>query len=144
MELVERGSVAGYFQVMSNELGSVGIVRYMMDKERRPATNWAELKDDNISFFVVPEADRTVPALWLAGERHLATNRVPLRSGLFAMPTNPALSWAADLDVRSQGLCYADGHVEKPTSARLQASAVNALAQYQAATTNTAFRIAIP
>ena len=144
MELVERGSVAPYFQVMSNELGSVRIIRYMLDKERKPATNWSMLQDDNISFFIVPEADRTVPELWLAGNRHLATNRAPLRPGLFTIPANPVLKWTAHLDVRSQGLCYADGHVEKPTSARLQESAVNALSKFQDATTNTSFRLAIP
>ena len=144
MEFVECGSVARYFQVMSNELGSAGNVRYMLDKERKPATNWSMLEDDNISFFIVHEADRTVPELWLAGDRHLATNRVPLRPGLFTMPTNPVLSWTANLDVREQGLCYADGHVEKPTSARLQQSALNALRAYHDATSNSTFRLAIP
>lgn len=144
MELVERGSVARYFQVMSNELGSAGIVRYMLDKERKPVTNWSLLQDDNISFFVVPESDRTIPELWLAGDRHLATNGVPLSPGLFAMPANPAMSWTAKLDVREQGLCYADGHVDKPTSARLQEAAVKALRAYYDATTNSSFRLAIP
>jgi hypothetical protein len=143
-ELIERGSVARYFQVMSNELGSVKLMPYMLDHERKPATNWSVLKDDNISFFVVPEADRTVPELWLVGDRHLATNRVPLRPGLFTMPASPVISWTADLDVREQGLCYADGHVEKPTSGQLQASALNAIAKYRSATTNTSFRLAIP
>lgn len=144
MELVEQGSVARYFQVIADGIGSVGVVRCLEDKERKTAASWEALTDTNISFFIVPEADGTVPNLWLAGDRHLATNRVPLQPGLFTMPSFPSLRWADNLSVWQQNLCYADGHVATPTSAELQASAVHAVVAYQKAATNTSFRLAIP
>jgi competence protein ComGC len=144
MELVELGSVARYFQVMSNELGTVHITRYMLDEERKGATDWATLRDDNISFFIVPEADGKVPELWLAGARHLATNQAPLKPGVLTMPTSSPIGWVDKLDFRQRSLGYADGHVEKPTSDQLRDSAAKALAKYQEATANTFFRLAIP
>jgi competence protein ComGC len=144
MELVEAGSVAGYFQAMSNELGTVRIMKYMLDEERKAATNWAELTDDNISYFIVPEADGKVPELWLAGARNLAANGVPLKPGMFTMPAAPSIGWIDNLDVRQHALCYADGHVEKPTSSQLQRSAANAFIKHLVTTTNDSFRLAIP
>lgn len=144
MEFVERGSVARYFQVISDNIGTAPVVHCMQDEQRKAATNWAMLKDENISFFIVPEADGKVPELWLAGDRHLATNGALLKPGLFTMPATLAISWLNNLDVKQRNLCYADGHVEKPTSSQLQDSAANALIKYQVATTNASFRLVIP
>ena len=95
-ELIEAGSVAGYFQVMSNELGTPRILICWTDRQRTAATNFTSLQNSNISYFVVPEADPNIPMLWLAGDRNLATNNVPLKLGLFTMPTNRVLSWTAE------------------------------------------------
>ena len=143
-ELIEAGSVAGYFQVMSNELGTPKIVACPDDPAHRPAKDFGVLHATNIGFFVVPEADGTVTNLWLAGDRNLATNNVPLKPGWFTMPLNGAVSWTERPQVTYDNLCYADGKVERPSSASLQASAINALLAYRLASTNKSFRIAIP
>ena len=143
-ELIEAGSVAGYFMVMSNELGTPKIVACPDDPAHMPAADFGTLRETNIGYFVVPEAGRAITNLWLSGDRHLATNRVPLKPGLFNMPTKGLVNWSDKLDINHRYLCYADGHVDNPSSTKLESSAINAVKAYREATTNTSFRLVIP
>ena len=159
MELVKSGAVFPHFAVMSNELATPKVLRCWWDLNRHSATNFATLRDSNISYFIVPEAREGLPGTWLLGDRNLATNGVPLKPGLFRMPTDPELNWTTDLHDKKGYLCYADGHVapsddfggrhfrytnEFPLTVRLTDSATNALRAYREATTDTSFRLAIP
>ena len=145
MELVGNGSVYPHFAVMSNELATPRILLCPSDSKRNYATSFGtSLRDANISYFVVPEADETIPELWLSGDRNLATNNTALKSGLFTMPTNRVLGWTAKMHTNQGNLAFADGSVQQLVSAKLQQSATNALRVYYEATTNTSFRLAIP
>jgi hypothetical protein len=144
MELVASGVVFPHFLVMSNELGTPKMVRCPEDEKRSYAANWNALSDANVSYFVVPEADETIPQLWLSGDRNLATNNMPLKPGLFTMPTNRVMSWTAQIHEHRGNLGLADGSVQQPSSAQLQRFANSALRDYYDATTNASFRIAIP
>ena len=140
MELVASGLVFPHFAVMSNELGTPKIIVCPNDAKRTSGTNFATLSDANVSYFVVPEADETIPNLWLSGDRNLATNNVPLKPGLFTMPTNRVVSWTAQMHVNTGNLCFADGRVQQIANAGLHKN----LRAYHKATTNATFRLIIP
>ena len=143
-ELVSSGLVHPHFSVISNELGTPQILRCFSDLARTAATNFTLLHDSNISYFVVPEVDETIPELWLAGDRNLATNNSALNPGLFTMPTNQLMGWTSQLHSNKGNICLADGSVQQYTSAKLQQSATNAIRAYYEATTNATFRLVIP
>ena len=145
MELVASGAVYPHFTVMSNELSTPRILICPTDAKRNYATNFTTaLRDANISYFVVPEASETVPEMWLSGDRNLATNTVPLKRGLFTMPTNRVMSWTAQMHNLNGNICFADGSVQQYSSTRLYQSITNALQAYSVVTNNTSFRLAIP
>ena len=144
MELVASGIVSPHFTAMSNELGTPRLVVCFGDKKRTAAVDFSSLRDANISYFAVPEADETIPELWLSGDRNLATNNVALKPGLFTMPTNHLMGWTSQLHSNHGNICFADGSVQQLSSAKLQQSATNALRAYYEATTNVTFRLLIP
>ena len=150
MEFVASGNVFPHFAVMSNELGTTRIIVCPEDAKRRAGTNFDSLSDSNISFFIAPEASHGIPALWLCGDRNLATNNVLLKPGLFTMPTNRVFSWTTELHVKKGYLCLADGSVQVSDgdgtvlpNVRLQQSVTNTLRAWLA-TTNAPFQLAIP
>jgi len=152
-ELVASGAVYPHFVAISNELGTPKILLCPHDAARLPATNFVSLRDTNISYFVVPEADETIPEMWLSGDRNLATNTVPLKAGLFLMPTNRVMSWTAQLHQHGGNVVFADGSVQQLNSRKLHESATNALGAYYATNAPRAyygtepkvtFRLAIP
>ena len=145
MELVGNGSVAAQFVVLSNELSTPKILLCPWDKQRSMTYTFAtNLTDGNISYFVVPEGDESLPQMWLVGDRNLASNTVPLKAGLFTLKASTPMSWTKDLHKHQGNIGYADASVQQFTSTNLQASATNALHAYYQATTNSSFRIAIP
>jgi hypothetical protein len=143
MELVAAGAVAPHFAVMSNELATPKILT-CPNADNGNAVDFASLQDTNLSYFVVPEADETLPQLWLSGDRNLATNGKALKPGLFTVTTNTALGWTAEQHQHNGNLALADGSVQQTSSARLASSATNALDAYYVATSNTTFRVLRP
>lgn len=144
MEWVSFGQVPPHFAVMSNELNTPLILVCPEDRWRKAAANFGALTAANLSYFMVPEADESLPQLWLAGDRNLATNGKALKPGLFTVRTNAALGWTSELHRHNGNLALADGSVRTFSSAGLAPSATNALAAYFAATSNATFRILLP
>jgi prepilin-type processing-associated H-X9-DG protein len=147
MELVSAGAVFPHFMVMSNELSTPKILCCPTEYEksgRKFAYDFTNLTDNNISYFVAPEADEMLPEMWLCGDRNLATNNTALKPGLFTLTTNSAMQWTSGMHSNHGNICFADGSAQQYANAKLQASATNALRAYFEATTNTTFRIAIP
>ena len=141
MELVASGLVFPHFAAMSNELGTPKIIVCPEDTKRQWGTNFATLTDTNVSYFVVPEADESLPNLILSGDRNLTTNKVALKPGLFTLTTNRVvMGWTSQIHQDAGNIALADGSVQQPSSRRLHEFATNSLA----ATTNSTFRIAIP
>jgi hypothetical protein len=138
MELVSRGSVIPFFTVMSNELGIPNMLVCPADP-RQTGTNWSGLTDTNVSYFVVPEADETMPQMWLCGDRNLATNRVALAPGLFGVPTNRVFSWTSQLHNDQGNVALSDGSVQQFASTKLNPSV-----RAHFAATNVPFRLIIP
>lgn len=145
MEYVISGSVSPHFSVMSNELGTPKIVLCPADAKRTWATNFASLGDSNVSYFAAIEMEDVIPEMWGSGDRNLAAGGQPLKSGLFWMPTNRAMSWTSQIHNNKGNISLADGSVQQYSSAaNLHKSATNALRAYYDATTNGTFRLAIP
>jgi hypothetical protein len=145
MELVGAGTVFPHFKVLSNELGTPKIVICPMDS-RTSATNFA-LSDTNVSYFIAPDADESLPGLWLTGDRNLTVGGAVLKPGLFTMHTNGVMGWGAQLHsdrkVMRGNLCFVDSSVQQFTNASLRQAATNALSAWFAVT-NAPFRLIIP
>ena len=69
------------FRVMSNELNNAAILHCPAD-DRAPSGSFAALNNNNLSYFVGLDADESRPAMFLAGDRNLATNGVDVVPGL--------------------------------------------------------------
>jgi competence protein ComGC len=144
MELVANSVVEPHFVVMSNELATPKILVCPNDVTRNAAANFSSLRDTNLSYFVVPEADEMLPQLWLSGDRNLATNGKALKPGLFTVTTNSALGWTAEQHQHNGNLALADGSVQQFANARLPAFLSATFTAYSGATSNTTFRILLP
>jgi prepilin-type processing-associated H-X9-DG protein len=100
-----------HFQVLSNDLVTPKLLVCPADI-RVPATNFAVLKNENLSFFVSPDAQYSKPNSVLAGDRNLtnywATNATTVR-------LNPGshLRWTHELHRFKGNLLFSDGHVEE-------------------------------
>ena len=144
MEQVTDGLVAPHFQLMSNELATPKILICPQQSKRVAATNFASLQETNLSYFVVPEADESLPQLWLTGDRNLATNRKALKPGLATVTPNTALGWTAEPHQHNGNLTLSDGSVQQFSNARLPAFLSATFTAYSGATSNTTFRILLP
>lgn len=144
MELVAAGVAAPHFVVMSNELSTPKILVCPGDPRRSAATNFPSLNATNLSYFVVPEAEETLPQMWLSGDCSLATNRNALKPGLFTVTKKSALGWTAERHEHGGNLAFADGRVQQFSSSALAKSATQTLEAYSAATSNKTFRIILP
>ena len=106
------------FQIMSNELATPRSLVCPADG-RRPAADFASLRNANVSYFISVDADNATPEAWQAGDRYLEVGRVPLPTGLQTLTTNPALSWGPRAHARAGNLAFADGSIQRSTNAIL-------------------------
>jgi len=96
------------FQVLSNELGTPKILLCHSDK-RSAATNFATLKDENVSYFTGLTANPGQPNSIVAGDWNLTNSA--------ARPTNELgehfnLSWTKQVHEERGNVLFADGRVE--------------------------------
>ena len=109
------------------------------DKAKHEATNYAQLSDDNISYFFNMDAVTNSSSI-LTGERTLETNGKPINSGVFTYTSSMILKWADGFHLSNKkpwgGFSFADGHVQFIRQADL-----NSILQKQPLVTN---RLCIP
>jgi prepilin-type N-terminal cleavage/methylation domain-containing protein/prepilin-type processing-associated H-X9-DG protein len=107
------------------------------DKNRRAATNYNELADKNLSYFLNADFSTNNPIVSiLAGDRNLEADGQPVKPGLFILTTNLNLGWTHELHLTGGNLAFADGHVEFCKSTNL-----NSVVQRQSIVTN---RLSVP
>jgi len=140
MELIATGNVAGCLQVMSNELSTPKILICPQDTVHSFATNFATLKNSNISYFLNPDASEAYPQQIMIGDDNFAIGGVPVKSGLLVLPSNTSISWTAARHGRIGNIGFADGSVSEVTSVGLQ----SALALSTNGTPFMTNRLAIP
>lgn len=119
LEYIATGDVFRHFQLLSNELATTKILACPADK-RQPSPGFTSLSNSNISYFVGVDAEETMPRMILTGDRNIATNGVPIKSGLVLIKSNAVLSWTTEMHVECGNLGIADGSVQKETSLGFQ------------------------
>ncbi len=122
MEFTTGPNVFRHFQVMSNELSSPIVVICPSEEVinlRRPATNFTDFNNSNISYFVGVDATDTNANMVLAGD-HNITNGTPLRNGLLELTAGRSASWTAEMHKEVGNIALADGSVQQESPAGLQ------------------------
>jgi type II secretory pathway pseudopilin PulG len=71
---------------------------------RQPATNFSSLRIENISYFLSLDAKEGMTNAILGGDRNLESGGQPVKSGLFILTTNLALSWTKEMHSKKAGL----------------------------------------
>jgi prepilin-type processing-associated H-X9-DG protein len=96
-----------HFEPLGNFLDSPRLLVCPADT-RLAATNFAALRNANISYFIGEDADYFHPMSILAGDGNLATSRTLLRQA-----TGANLAWTAAQHRFQGNVLFADGHVEE-------------------------------
>jgi prepilin-type processing-associated H-X9-DG protein len=130
------------FREMSNELATPLILACLSDS-RTPATDFATLKNANISYFIGLDADETMPELLLAGDSHLSTGR-PTSNKVLTVQSNDVATWAGNRHQGGGNVALADGSVQQLSSAKLQEAVTNALRLNWETRTNATLHFAMP
>jgi prepilin-type processing-associated H-X9-DG protein len=127
MEMVATGNVVQTFQVMSNELSTPKILICYGDgpnpgdTSRTFATNFSELSNSNISYFVgVDVTNELNPQMILSGDGNFEISGVPAKPGLHSFGTNDPVGWTPVRHDRAGNLGLADGSVQSVTVAGLR------------------------
>jgi prepilin-type N-terminal cleavage/methylation domain-containing protein len=115
MELAAGDQAFPHYRAFSNYLsGQTRLLVCPTDNDRHPATNFSELTDANISYFLSLDAG-TNGSFILAGDRHLETGGKSAGPGSFIYSTNLFLNWTHELHSKVKNgpigvLVFADGH----------------------------------
>lgn len=138
MELVYGNCIHVQYQKLASYIYRTDILLCPAEKQRRAATNFSELTDTNLSYFLNADVSLTnnPTALILAGDRNLEANGRPVSPDLFVLTTNLNMNWTRELHPLGGNLAFADGHVEFCLTNKL-----NAMVQRQSVATN---RLLVP
>ena len=134
-EVAASGSASAHFQALAPYLGKdPNLLICLSDKTRHAATNFSELKNENVSYFLNLDAS-TNPASILTGDRHLEIAGKAINSGVFLQTTNLQLTWSDGFH-ENHGkpwgyFSFGDGHAQL-----VRAQELNSFLQSQPLTTN--------
>jgi competence protein ComGC len=117
-ELAGFGVVVPHFLVMSNELSTPKILLCAADK-RTSASNFAELRAINVSYFVGLDASQTNGQSLLAGDRNI-TNGEPANNRILLLTANQPVGWTMEIHRGSGDLLLGDGSVQWVSANRLR------------------------
>ena len=101
-----------HFQTLSNELVTPRMVVCPSDS-RLPASSFALLKNENLSYFVGVDAGLGSSSSILAGDRNI-TNDGLAPATILELGRNHHLRWTEELHRFKGNLLFADGRVEEP------------------------------
>jgi competence protein ComGC len=118
-ELASGPNAFVHFLAISNELSTPKILLCPADSKRKSAANFAELWNDNISYFVGLDALMTNAQMLLSGDRNI-TNGWRIKKGVLELTTNQTSGWTPELHVGQGNIGLSDGSVQQVTSSRLR------------------------
>jgi prepilin-type processing-associated H-X9-DG protein len=126
MEFAFGANAFRHFQIMSNELVTPKTLFCPSDSGRSQmlGTNFDSLSNSNVSYFVGVDAKETDPAGFLSGDRNL-TNGTPVKNGLLEFSKDPNAGWTTALHNRAGNLLFADGSLQRVTTAELRTAITN-------------------
>src|SRR5882724_8184053 len=107
-----------HFETLAAELTTPKVLLCPAD-DRQPATTFAVLKNENLSYFVGVTADFSRPNSILAGDRNI-TNDWLAPASMLQLGANYYLRWTYELHRFKGNLLLADGHVEELNSLNLR------------------------
>jgi len=110
-----------HFQALSNELVTPKILICPADG-RSEAARFDGLQSENVSYFVVVNAEYGHANTALAGDRNITPVSLATAAPSGALPS---FRWTDELHQRKGNLLFADGHVEKRNNAALEFPTVN-------------------
>jgi prepilin-type processing-associated H-X9-DG protein len=118
LEWVEGGNALKHLLVISNELAFPKVLTCPSDK-RIAATNFTDLKNENLSCFVGLDANTAEPQMFLVGDRNITNGLIPRRTVLTLPPDRPA-GWTDAMHVKQGNVGWADGSVHSFATLNLQ------------------------
>ncbi|MDB6126048.1 MAG: prepilin-type N-terminal cleavage/methylation protein [Pedosphaera sp.] len=108
-----------HFQALSNELQTPRLLACPSDTSRWPTSNFTELRNTNLSFFVAANADYSWPNSILAGDRNV-TNMIWFSASIMRMDVNTRAGWMGDIHLFNGNVLYSDCHVEELNAQRFR------------------------
>jgi len=136
MDFTDGADTFRHFQVLSNELNTPKVLVCPADT-RVAATDFARLKNQNVSYFVGLDASESFPQMFLDGDRNLTGPAAP-ENGVLKLAPGESVGWTAAMHVNQGNLGLADGSVQQLSNSGL----LRALKNFGGAT-NT-WRISLP
>jgi prepilin-type N-terminal cleavage/methylation domain-containing protein len=107
-----------HFQVLSNDLVTPRLLVCPADT-RLPATTFAELDNQNLSYFVGLTAEYGRPDSILAGDRNLSDGS-PSGGTVMRLAPDAPLRWSPELHVSRGNVLFSDGRVEQKRTPKLE------------------------
>jgi type II secretory pathway pseudopilin PulG len=102
MESVSNNQAFPHFRALSEYFGKqTTIFVCPTDDARHAATNYSQIFDENISYFLNLDAT-TNGSFIFSGDRHLEADGKPVNPGLFVYSTNAVLNWTRELHGKVQ------------------------------------------
>lgn len=128
MEFTNGPTAFHHFQVLSNQLSTPFTLLCPADSDRNRfrATNFFQLSNSNLSYFVGLDANETDPQGILSGDRNL-TNGTPIRNGILQLTTNSAAGWTGEMHKQCGSIALADGSVQQMNTIGLGDAITNAI-----------------
>jgi len=120
-ESVTKGDVFRAFQVMSNELSTTIVIACPADTRyfKTFATNFTDLNNQNISYFVGLDANTNNAHGWLCGDRNI-TNGFASKHGVLTLQNGQTLSWTTEMHNQCGNVALADGSVQQMSNRGLR------------------------
>lgn len=116
-ELMPASPAYVHFQVLSNELAVPKVLVCPADG-REAASDFASMRNTNLSYFIGLDADETRPQMLLAGDRNV-TNGTASSSGVLRLTPDRVAGWTGALHSGQGNVALADGSVQQLSSTRL-------------------------
>ncbi|MGA9778810.1 MAG: H-X9-DG-CTERM domain-containing protein [Verrucomicrobiia bacterium] len=123
MELIAAGNVVACFQVMSNQLPAPKVLLCPADTNHMAATDFAALRNSNISYFVSLDAIDAQPQTLLSGDDNVMVNGKNVQSGILNLHTSDVLAWTKERHQGAGNVLLGDGSVQQATSVDLTSMA---------------------
>lgn len=132
---VNSPQVFRHYQALSNELVTPKLLRCPLDAARTAATNFPQLLNTNLSYFVGLDVHEDDPTQILSGDRNITGGTL---SGGFLRTLTPRTEagWTAELHQYNGNVGLADGSVQQFST--------NGLRWHLAGMTNVVVRLAVP
>lgn len=125
MEYVTGPNAFRHFQVMSNELSTPLMITCPSESpDFRRATNFTDINNSNISFFVGVDANETNVQMILSGDRNI-TNGKSVKNGLLELTPGRLTGWTSEMHNKVGNILLADGSVQQVSIGGLRSTMAN-------------------